>query len=96
MLLVDELSLGLAPALVEELVGLLDRLRRELALTVLLVEQNAAAALAVAHYAYILATGHIVKEGTAAALLADPEVQELYLGVSTRRRSYREVAAERG
>jgi len=95
LLLVDELSLGLAPTLVEQLMELLAALRRDLDLTVLLVEQNAVAALAVADYAYILATGRLVKEGTAAALLADPEVQELYLGVSAQRRSYREAATER-
>jgi branched-chain amino acid transport system permease protein len=95
LLLVDELSLGLAPTLVEQLMELLATLRRDLDLTVLLVEQNAAAALAIADYAYILATGRLVKEGTAAALLADPEVQALYLGVSAQRRSYREAAPER-
>lgn len=94
LLLVDELSLGLAPALVQELMELLVRLRRELALTILLVEQNAAAALGVADYAYILSTGRLVRHGSAKELLADPQVQELYLGVSARRRSYREIAAE--
>ncbi|MCL5265347.1 MAG: ATP-binding cassette domain-containing protein [Chloroflexi bacterium] len=94
LLLVDELSLGLAPALVQELMRLLEVLRRELALTILLVEQNAAAALNIADYAYILSTGRLVKQGPAKELLADAAVQELYLGVSASRRSYRQTAVE--
>jgi branched-chain amino acid transport system permease protein len=91
LLLVDELSLGLAPTVVEQLMTLLGALRRQLGLTILLVEQNAAAALAVADYGYVLSTGRVVKEGTAAQLSADPEVQALYLGIAEGRRSYRDA-----
>ncbi len=59
----------------------------------MLVEQNAAAALAVADEAYVLSTGRVVKHGPAAALLADPDIQSSYLGLSGQRRSYRELVA---
>jgi ABC-type branched-subunit amino acid transport system ATPase component/branched-subunit amino acid ABC-type transport system permease component len=93
MLLVDELSLGLAPGPIRQLMQVLDDFRREMDLTILLVEQNAAAALAVADHAYVLSTGRLVKQGSPAALRADPEVRSLYLGVGERRHSYREPDA---
>ena len=89
LLLVDELSLGLAPALVQQLMHTLGELRRELGLTVLLVEQNAAAALDSPDHAYLLANGRVVKHGPASALRADPDVQSVYLGMHHARRSYR-------
>ena len=79
LLLVDELSMGLAPALVAQLFGLLGRLR-EMGLTILLVEQDARAALRVADRGYILETGHIVAEGLAAELLSSDRIQRAYLG----------------
>ncbi len=79
LLLVDELSMGLAPALVAQLFGLLGRLR-EMGLTILLVEQDARAALKVADRGYILETGHIVAEGPAAELLSSDRIQRAYLG----------------
>ena len=79
LLLVDELSMGLAPALVAQLFGLLGRLR-ELGLTILLVEQDARAALKVADRGYILETGRIVAEGPARELLASDRIQRAYLG----------------
>jgi ABC-type branched-subunit amino acid transport system ATPase component len=80
LLLVDELSLGIAPFLVTRLVRALDDIRHARGLGILLVEQNAAAALAVADRGYVLQTGRIVLHGTGAELRANPEVQRLYLG----------------
>jgi branched-chain amino acid transport system ATP-binding protein len=91
LLLVDELSLGLAPVAVEDLIGRLSSLRAELGITVLLVEQNANVALAVADHGYILESGRVVLEGAAAELRGRREVQEAYLGQTGNeaRRSYR-------
>jgi branched-chain amino acid transport system ATP-binding protein len=91
LLLVDELSLGLAPVVVEDLIRRLSALRQELGLAVLLVEQNANVALAVADYGYILESGRVVLEGAAAELRGRREVQEAYLGQTSGqgRRSYR-------
>jgi branched-chain amino acid transport system ATP-binding protein len=93
VLLVDELSLGLAPLVVESLMTLVARLRDELGLSVLLVEQNAGAALAVANYGYIMEHGRIVYDGAAERLLAHEDVREFYLGVGRRegRKRYTEV-----
>jgi branched-chain amino acid transport system permease protein len=79
LLLVDELSLGLAPALVRSLMRIIDDVRRQLGLTVLLVEQNVTAALAVADYAYVLTNGVLTNHGPAPRLLGDPRLQSLYL-----------------
>jgi branched-chain amino acid transport system ATP-binding protein len=93
LLLVDELSLGLAPLVAHQLLGTLVRLRAERGLTILFVEQNAAAALEIADYGYVLERGRIVYEDTAARLLAHADIREFYLGVSQegRARSYRDV-----
>lgn len=79
LLLVDELSMGLAPALAAQLFDLLGQLRG-LGLTILLVEQDARAALKVADRGYILETGRIVAEGPAQELLASDRIQHAYLG----------------
>jgi branched-chain amino acid transport system ATP-binding protein len=93
LLLVDELSLGLAPVVVEELARRLSRIRKELGVTVLLVEQNVGVALAIADYGYVLENGRVELEGTAAELRGRREIQESYLGQShsKERRSYRAV-----
>ena len=93
LLLVDELSQGLAPLVVEELAGRLQRVRAELGTTVLLVEQNAHIALAIADYGYVMENGRIVLDGTPERLRAHADIREFYLGAGagTRRRSYREV-----
>jgi branched-chain amino acid transport system ATP-binding protein len=80
LLLVDELSLGLAPVIVAELMGLVRRIRDQEGVAVLLVEQNAAAALEIADYAYILESGRIVLAGEPATLKDDPNIKEFYLG----------------
>jgi branched-chain amino acid transport system ATP-binding protein len=79
MLLMDEPSVGLAPALVAQVLGLLGRLR-EMGYTILLVEQDAYGALRVADRGYILETGRIVAQGTTTELLASDRIQRAYLG----------------
>jgi branched-chain amino acid transport system ATP-binding protein len=79
LLLMDEPSMGLAPLLVEEVFAAIAALKRE-GVTILLVEQNASAALDVADYAYVIETGQIVLQGDAASVAADPAVITAYLG----------------
>ncbi|HQS10986.1 MAG: ABC transporter ATP-binding protein [Rhizobiales bacterium 24-66-13] len=79
LLLLDEPSLGLAPLLVDQILAAVRALRAE-GITVLLVEQNASAALAIADRGYVLETGRVVMEGSGAALLGDPKVRAAYLG----------------
>ena len=79
LLLLDEPSLGLAPKLVAELMATLAGLHRD-GLSLLLVEQNATAALAIADRAVVLETGRVRLQGSAAELRHDPELQALYLG----------------
>ncbi len=80
VLMMDEPSLGLAPMIVEQIFETIERLNRE-GLTVLLVEQNARMALAIAHRAYLLEQGQIAFEGTAAEVSANPAISRAYLGV---------------
>ncbi|NLI81906.1 MAG: ABC transporter ATP-binding protein [Deltaproteobacteria bacterium] len=82
LLLLDEPSLGLAPLVVEEVFRIIQTINKEGA-TILLVEQNAMAALQVAHFAYVLETGRITLEGTGQTLLMDERVRSAYLGEST-------------
>jgi len=80
LLLVDEVSMGLMPKLVDQVFEVLKQLNRHKGLTILLVEQNAMASLEISHRAYVLETGRCVHEGQAAALMEDPKVKEVYLG----------------
>lgn len=80
LLLVDEVSMGLMPKLVDQVFGVLKQLNQERGLTILLVEQNAMASLEISHRAYVLETGMCVHEGPAKDLLEDPRVKEVYLG----------------
>jgi branched-chain amino acid transport system ATP-binding protein len=79
LLMLDEPSLGLAPLIVQEIVAIVDRLRAT-GVTVLLVEQNARAALRVADHAYVLESGEVMLDGPAAELANDPRVIDAYLG----------------
>jgi len=79
LLMLDEPSLGLAPKLVGEVMAALAQLHRD-GLTILLVEQNAQAALAIADRGYVLEAGQLTLEGPAAQLLADPSLRAAYLG----------------
>ena len=92
LLLVDELSLGLAPVVVEDLLRRLVEIRRELGITIVIVEQSATVALEIADYGYVMENGRIVLDGTAERLRSHPDIQEFYLGrKSGERRSFRDV-----
>ena len=93
VILLDEPSLGLAPMLVEEIFEIVARLNREEQLTVLLVEQNATLALAIAQHGYVMETGRIVLDGPAASLRDNADIKEFYLGLTEvgARKSYRDV-----
>ncbi|MBN2140516.1 MAG: ABC transporter ATP-binding protein [Desulfovibrionaceae bacterium] len=93
LLLLDEPSLGLAPLLVEEIFEIVQMINQKEGVTVLLVEQNARAALNVAEHGYIMENGRIVMEGPARDLLQNPDIQEFYLGMghAGAKKSYREV-----
>ncbi len=80
LLMLDEPSLGLAPAVVDQLYDALERLHAE-GLTLLLAEQSVPLALAIADYAYVLQTGRTVLEGPAETLENDPQVRRIYLGI---------------
>ena len=80
LLMLDEPSLGLAPRIVREIFHIIARLR-ETGVAILLVEQNARAALQVADYGYVLETGAVTLEGPAAQVAEDPRVVEVYLGL---------------
>jgi branched-chain amino acid transport system ATP-binding protein len=79
VLLLDEPSMGLAPMLVNQIFSIIEEINRR-GTTILLVEQNAHQALRIAHRAYVLETGQIVKNAPAADLLNDPQVKAAYLG----------------
>ena len=79
LLMLDEPSLGLAPLVVKDIFSIIRTIRDE-GVTVLLIEQNANAALKVADYGYVMETGRITLEGTGAELLVDPQVRAAYLG----------------
>ena len=89
LLLLDEPSLGLAPLVVENILATISRLKNE-GMTIMLVEQNARAALKVAERAYVLETGRIILSGSAQDLLADRQVTRAYLG-----RDYKEFTEGR-
>lgn len=80
LLMLDEPSLGLAPLLVQEIFKIIVTINAESGTSILLVEQNANQALAVAHRAYVLETGTITLSGDAAELKSNPDVQKAYLG----------------
>ena len=80
LMMIDELSLGLAPVVVDEIIARLPDIASS-GTSILLVDQDVGAALTVAGRAYVLETGHVALSGKASDLLADPRVQESYLGV---------------
>ena len=79
LLLMDEPSMGLAPALVEQVFDITQAINRQ-GMTILLVEQNAAVALSIAHRGYVLQDGRVFAQGPAAQLLADDHIRTAYLG----------------
>jgi len=93
VMLLDEPSLGLAPMLVQEIFDIVERLVKQENLSVLLVEQNATLALAIADHGYVMENGRIVLEGAAAKLRENSDIKEFYLGLNEvgSRKSYRDV-----
>ncbi|TAK47883.1 MAG: ABC transporter ATP-binding protein [Xanthobacteraceae bacterium] len=92
LLLIDELSLGLAPVIVDDIAERLMRIRDELRLTILLVEQSTAIALRMADYAYVFENGRVVLSGSTDELRNDSSIQDAYLGTSGgEQRNYRHV-----
>ena len=91
LILMDEPSLGLSPLLVKEVFGIIQRLNRELGVTILLVEQNARMALKAARRGYIMEQGKIVLDGTADQLSENEDVKEFYLGQGAERKSFKSI-----
>lgn len=93
LMLLDEPSLGLAPLMVQEIFNIIQRINKEEKTSIMLVEQNAIAALSIANYGYIMENGRIVLDGPAEKLRENEDVKEFYLGLSEigKRKSYREV-----
>jgi branched-chain amino acid transport system ATP-binding protein len=92
LILLDEPSMGLAPQLVEEIFGIVDRLNREEKVTFFVAEQNTSLALRHASYGYILENGRVVLDGPAAGLRDNEDVKEFYLGLSgSGRKSFRDI-----
>jgi branched-chain amino acid transport system ATP-binding protein len=93
LILLDEPSLGLAPLLVEEIFEVVKRINREEGTSILLVEQNARAALDVVDYGYVMENGRVVLDGPAEMLRENEDIKEFYLGLTRvgERKSYRDV-----
>jgi branched-chain amino acid transport system ATP-binding protein len=92
LMLLDEPTLGLSPLIVEEFFRILERLNVEQKIAILLVEQNARAALSLASYAYVMENGRVVLDGHSDDLMKNEDIKEFYLGLGkAERRSYRDV-----
>ncbi len=92
LLLIDELSQGLAPLVIRHLVDCLLQMKRDLGLTILMVEQNAATGLDIADYAAVMENGRIVFDGPREKLLSHDDVREFYLGIKeNNEKTYRDV-----
>ena len=81
LIMLDEPSQGLAPKLVGEVFTTIERMRAEMDLTILLVEQNVEASLSASDYVYIMHEGRIKAEGSAEEIQGSPDVREAYLGI---------------
>ncbi len=93
IIMIDEASLGLAPLLQQEIYSIISQINRESKVSIILVEQNARAALSISQYAYIMENGRIVLDGPSSELVHNADVKEFYLGVGSggEAKSYREV-----
>jgi branched-chain amino acid transport system ATP-binding protein len=93
LMLLDEPSLGLAPLVVQEIYEIIHKINAEQKMAILLVEQNARAALSIADYGYVMENGRVVMSGPAKMLRDNEDVQEFYMGLSTTgsKKGYREI-----
>jgi branched-chain amino acid transport system ATP-binding protein len=91
LILMDEPSMGLSPLLVKEVFGIIKKLNADFGVTILLVEQNAAMALACAKHGYIMENGKIVLDGTAEELRENEDIKEFYLGGGGERKSFKNI-----
>jgi branched-chain amino acid transport system ATP-binding protein len=93
LMMMDEPSLGLAPLLVKEIFGIIQRINKDEGTTILLVEQNANLALTIADYGYIMEGGKVVMDDDTESLRNNPDVKEFYLGLSEvgKKKSYKDV-----
>lgn len=93
LMMLDEPSLGLAPMLVQEIFHIVGEINKQEKMSVLLVEQNAHAALSLVDYGYVMENGRVVLDGSAAQLIENEDIKEFYLGLNTlgERKSYKDV-----
>jgi branched-chain amino acid transport system ATP-binding protein len=93
LMLLDEPSLGLAPLVVQEIYEIIKGINAEQKMAILLVEQNARAALGIADYGYVIENGRVAMGGSADSLRNNEDIKEFYMGMSTvgSRKSYRET-----
>jgi branched-chain amino acid transport system ATP-binding protein len=93
LMLMDEPSLGLSPALVKEIFRIIERINKEQNTSILVVEQNAAVALSISDHAYVMENGRIVLDGPSSKLKENEDIKEFYLGLSQvgKRKSYKDV-----
>jgi branched-chain amino acid transport system ATP-binding protein len=93
LMLLDEPSLGLAPLVVQDIYGIIQRINAEQSMAILLVEQNATAALGIAHFGYVMENGRVVLSGPSDKLRDNEDIREFYLGLSAvgSKKSYRDV-----
>lgn len=93
LMILDEPSLGLAPLLVQEIFGIINKINREEKASILVIEQNARMALKHSQYGYIMENGRIVMDGPSETLMENPDVKEFYLGMSDQaeKKSFAEV-----
>jgi branched-chain amino acid transport system ATP-binding protein len=93
LMLLDEPSLGLAPLMVEEIFTIIRKFNSEQKVAILLVEQNALAALSLAEYGYVMENGRIVLDGPSSKLMDNEDVREFYFGLTEvgQKRSYKDA-----
>jgi len=93
LMLLDEPSLGLSPALVKEIFKIIERINKEQNTSILVVEQNAFVALSISDHAYVMENGRIVLDGPSSKLKENEDIKEFYLGLSQvgKRKSYKDV-----
>jgi branched-chain amino acid transport system ATP-binding protein len=93
LMLMDEPSLGLSPALVKEIFRIIERINKEQNTSILVVEQNASVALSISDHAYVMENGRIVLDGPSSKLKENEDIKEFYLGLSQigKRKSYKDV-----